>query len=81
MKKRSGYLSFLVMIFIMSFQQLSVINALVFYVSPIIKHAGFTDPNLIALVSVGLMDCIMIIDLCGRKILFVLSALMISVLD
>ena len=56
MKKRSGYLSFLVMIFIMSFQQLSVINALVFYASPIIKHAGFTDPNLIALVSVGLME-------------------------
>ena len=38
------------MIFIMSFQ------ALVFYVSPIIKHAGFTDPNLIALVSVELME-------------------------
>ena len=79
--KKNVYLPFILMFFIMTFQQLSGINAIVFYSAPILQDAGFgKDSRFIALLTVGLTSLLatiantLIVDLFGRKLLLMTSA-------
>ena len=82
--KRKSIISFFLMIFVMGFQQLSGINALVFFAGNIFKSAGFSDAQFVASITIGVVSTAMTIlsvffvDLFGRKVLlFVSGALMI----
>ena len=80
-KKKNVYLPFILMFFIMTFQQLSGINAIIFYSAPILQDAGFgKDSRFIALLTVGFTSLLaaffstLIVDLFGRKLLLMSSA-------
>ena len=80
--QRNVYLPFVLMLFVMMFQQFSGINALIFYAASIFKTAGFGENSeYVALFSVGFTAtfftfvAVFLIDLFGRKILLFVSAL------
>ena len=79
-QKRSVYISLILLLFIMSFQQLSGINALIFYAAPILQSAGVGQSEFTALLCIGITEVIttlltvFIVDLFGRKILLILSS-------
>lgn len=81
LKKREVWLPFVLLMFIMFFRQFSGLNALIFYADPILKKAGLKHVKLIALLTVGVAEVlltfvnILVVDLFGRKILLVVSAL------
>ena len=82
--KRKSIVSFFLMIFVMGFQQLSGINALVFFAGDIFKSAGFDNAQFIASITIGVVSTAMTIlsvffvDLFGRKVLlFVSGSLMV----
>lgn len=86
LKQRNVYLPFVLMLFVMMFQQFSGINALIFYAAPIFKTAGFGENSeYVALFAVGLTAIfftfvsVFLVDLFGRKILLFVSALTMAV--
>lgn len=83
--QKNVYLPFILMLFVMIFQQLSGINAIVFYSAPILQDAGFgRDSRFVALLTVGLTSLLatfintLIVDLFGRKILLMVSATLMT---
>jgi MFS family permease len=85
MKERNVYLPFILMTFLMLFQQFSGVNAIVFYAGPVFKSIGFqSNPQLISFLAVGLpaviltIFCALIVDRFGRKPLLILSAAVVS---
>jgi len=87
LSKQDSIISLLLMLFIMAFQQLSGINAIVFFAGETITAAGF-DPNtaqLITSFAVGLVSAaatatsVVLVDLFGRKILLIASGLTMCV--
>lgn len=85
MKQRNVYIPFILMLFIMAFQQLSGINALVFYGAPIFSSAGVPHSRFIALFVIGLTEVlttiitVFVVDLFGRKFMLILSALTMAI--
>ena len=85
LKKRSVYLSFMLMVPLMMLQQLSGINAIAFYAAPILNNTGFdANPDVVALAASGVpalvftFICTLIVDIFGRKFLLVISASALS---
>lgn len=84
-KQRQVWLPFVLLMFIMFFRQFSGINALIFYADPILKKAGLKHVKFIALMTVGVAEVvltflsILVVDLFGRKILLVISALIMCI--
>lgn len=80
-KNRSVYLPFIIVLFLMFFQQFSGINAAVFFASTIFTEMKFTPEvaNLIALGAVGATQIIatfiavILVDFLGRRILLLAS--------
>lgn len=78
-KQRSVYMPFMIVLFLMFFQQFSGINAAVFYAIPILNT--LPNPNLIAALAVGLTQVIatfvavILVDLLGRRILLLISSI------
>lgn len=82
---RNVYLPFILMVFIMIFQQTSGVNAVVFYSAPILHEAGFgKNSNFVAALTVGLTTLIftlvntLSVDFFGRKILLLASGTVMS---
>ena len=76
---------FLLSVSLMLFQQLSGVNAVIFYTSHIFEHAGFTsDPNTptmivgAVLVLMTLVSCI-VADIAGRRVLLLISGTLMTV--
>ena len=85
--KQNSLTSFFLMLFVATFQQLSGVNALIFFAGNIFKNSGF-DPNtaqLIASLALGLVSVIataisvVLVDLFGRKFLLIASGLTMCV--
>ncbi|KAM8933991.1 solute carrier family 2, facilitated glucose transporter member 8 [Pelodytes ibericus] len=80
----SIYKPFLIGIFLMFFQQFTGINAIMFYADTIFKYANFKNSSL-ASVIVGLIQVFftavaaLIMDKAGRKVLLIISGLMMAV--
>lgn len=80
-KKRSVYLPFVIVLFLMFFQQFSGINAAVFYAVPILSKMRFDDQqaNIIATAAVGITQvvatfiAVILVDFLGRRILLLVS--------
>lgn len=68
------------MIGLMCFQQLSGVNAVIFYTSDIFKSAGSSMDDNVAAIVVGVVQCIatvssiFLVDRAGRKILLLISS-------
>ena len=83
--KQKSIISFFLMIFVMGFQQLSGINALVFFAGNIFKSAGFDNAQFIASITIGVVSTAMTIlsvffvDLFGRKVLLFISGSLMTV--
>lgn len=83
-RRRDVWLPFILLMFLMMFRQFSGINALIFYADPILESAGLKDIRLIALMTVGVAEVLLtfvstlIVDLCGRKVLLIVSAIVMS---
>ena len=83
MTHRSVYLPFILMLMLMFFQQFSGINVIAFYGEIVLKNAGLSQEmaKYMALLTIGLSPVIftlastLIVDLFGRKILLMASAL------
>lgn len=85
-KKKSGYIPCIILLLIMALQQLSGINALVSYAQEILKSSGFqNDPALAPLLCIGVTESVAYIvalvlsDIFGRKVMFMLSAALMTV--
>ena len=86
MRHRSVYLPFILMFMVMFFQQFSGINVIAFYGEIILKNAGLSQEmaKYMALLSIGFFPVVftlantLIVDLCGRKILLLTSALIMA---
>ena len=85
MRQRNVYIPFILMLFIMAFQQLSGINALIFYGAPIFSSAGVPHSEFIALFVIGLTEIlttiitVFVVDLFGRKFMLIASALTMAI--
>lgn len=80
LRQRRVFIPFLLLFFVLVFQQLSGINAVIFYGAPILQSASFTnDSQLNALLAIGLTEflttiiTVFIVDLFGRKYMLMLS--------
>ena len=78
--KRSILIPFVLILFLMFFQQFSGINAAIFYAGSIFQQAQVANPQLINVLSIGLVQIIatlvsvLFVDLLGRKILLMFSS-------
>ncbi len=85
LRKRSVYIPLILLLFILSFQQLSGINALIFYAAQIINQSHISNTQFTALLAIGITEVIttcltvFIIDLFGRKILLLLSCIVMCI--
>ena len=83
--KRKSLISFTLMLAVMAFQQLSGINALVFFAGDTFKSAGFDNAQLLASFAIGVVSVVVtlvsvvLVDLFGRKILLLASGFILSV--
>ena len=82
LKHRSVYVPFILVLFLMFFQQFSGINAAIFFAGTIFKTAGVTlSPNIITVIAVGLVQVlatlvsVVLVDWRGRKQLLVVSSI------
>lgn len=79
-KNRYIYLPFILVLGLMFFQQFSGINAAIFYSSQIFKDAGLSDPTMVTIFAVGLVQIfstlasVILTDLLGRKVLLTISS-------
>lgn len=84
-KKRATKKSLLICFGLMFFQQMSGVNAVIFYTSNIFKAAGTTIPNGLATIIVGVCQVVatfvssLVIDKLGRKILLLFSDCVMAV--
>lgn len=82
LKHRSVYVPFILVLFLMFFQQFSGINAAIFFAGSIFKSANVSvPPNEITAIAVGLVQVlatlvsVMLVDWRGRKQLLVVSSI------
>ena len=82
LKHRSVYVPFILVLFLMFFQQFSGINAAIFFAGTIFKTAGVTlSPTIITVIAVGLVQVlatlvsVVLVDWRGRKQLLVVSSI------
>ena len=82
LKHRSVYVPFILVLFLMFFQQFSGINAAIFFAGTIFKTAGVNLlPNIITVIAVGLVQVlatlvsVVLVDWRGRKQLLVVSSI------
>ena len=79
-KNRPVYLPFILVLCLMFFQQFGGINAAIFYSSQIFASAEVSNPTLVTLLAVGLVQIfatflsVVFVDLVGRKVLLTISA-------
>ena len=79
-RKRPIYLPFVLVLCLMFFQQFSGINAAVFYSTQIFESAAISNPALVTLLAVGLVQIfatfvsVILVDFLGRKTLLVISS-------
>ncbi|KAK4877068.1 hypothetical protein RN001_009574 [Aquatica leii] len=79
MRKKSGYKAFIIALALMFFQQLSGINAIIFYTSDIFKASGAKIDPQIATICVGTFQVVatfissLIVDKLGRRMLLISS--------
>ena len=86
-KNRSVYFPFIIVLFLMFFQQFSGINAAIFFAAPILKSMKFDTEtaNIIALGAVGATQIIatlvavILVDFLGRRVLLLASGLGMAV--
>lgn len=84
MSQRRVGLPFILLFFVLVFQQLSGINAIVFYGAPILQTAGIAHSEFTALLAIGLTELIttiitvFIVDLFGRKYMLMMSSLVMA---
>ncbi|XP_037091793.1 facilitated trehalose transporter Tret1-like [Pollicipes pollicipes] len=85
LKQRENLRPLIMSLMLMLLQQLSGINAVIFYTTDIFKDAGSSiDPNL-ATIIVGLVQClstfagVVLVDRLGRKVLLILSDVIMGV--
>ena len=79
-RRRSVMIPFVLVLFLMFFQQFSGINAVIFYAGSIFEEAKVKNPQLINALTVGLVQIfatlvsVFAVDRVGRKVLFILSS-------
>ena len=79
-RHRSVFQPFILVLFLMVFQQFSGINAAIFYAASIFSDAGVPNASLISVFSVGgvqiiaTLVAVLLIDKLGRKILLIISS-------
>lgn len=79
-RRRSVMIPFVLVLFLMFFQQFSGINAVIFYAGSIFVAAGVAKPQLVNALSVGLVQIfatlasVFAVDRLGRKVLLILSS-------
>ena len=84
MSSRSVFVPFILITLLMVFQQLSGINALIFYGAPILHEAGVSNSRFTALMTIGISEVIttaiaaVIVDLFGRKVMLIMSLLVMA---
>jgi sugar porter (SP) family MFS transporter len=80
-RRRAVLLPFILVLFLMFFQQFSGINAGIFYSSQIFATAEINNPTLVTLLAVGLVQIfatfvsVVLVDLLGRKLLLTISSI------
>lgn len=85
LKKKTALKALLICYALMLFQQLSGINAVIFNASQIFADAGATIPSTISTIIIGVIQVIatfissLVVDKLGRRILLLLSALVMCV--
>ena len=85
LKKRSVFIPLILLLFILSFQQLSGINALIFYAAQILNQTHVSRTQFTAFLAIGVTEVVttcltvLIIDLFGRKILLILSCIVMCI--
>ena len=73
LKKKSVFIPLILLLFILSFQQLSGINPLIFYAAPIMEEAHLSHTQFTALLAIGITEVvttfvmIFIVDLFGPQ--------------
>ena len=81
LKNHSVYIPFILVLFLMFFQQFSGINASIFFTAPIFQEAQVPSPNLVATFAVGVVQVVatvvsvLVVDWRGRKQLLVVSSI------
>ena len=79
-RKQAVFLPFMLVFGLMFFQQFSGINAAIFYSSQIFESAKVSNPTLVTLLAVGLVQIfatfisVILVDLLGRKVLLTVSS-------
>ena len=85
LKRKSVFVPLVLLLFILSFQQLSGINALIFYAATILQHSHVSSTQFTALLAIGITEVVttcltvFIVDLFGRKILLLISCLVMTI--
>jgi facilitated trehalose transporter len=83
--RKNVFVPFIMLLFVMIFQQLCGINAIIFYGAPIFKEAGIIRSEFIALLAIGITEVLtttasaLIVDLFGRKLMLLLSSSVMTV--
>ena len=81
LKHHSVYIPFILVLFLMFFQQFSGINAAIFFTAPIFEAAQIQNPNFVAAFAVGVVQVVatvisvLVVDWRGRKQLLVVSSI------
>lgn len=84
LRNKRIFVPLLLLTIILSFQQLSGINPIIYYAAPILRQAHVSHTHFTALLAIGLTEVvttfltIFIIDLFGRKLLLVISCVVLS---
>ena len=79
--KRKSIVAFVLTLFASVAQQLSGVNALIFFAGNMFSDCGFTNPQLVASISIAIVSTVtvlvslILIDLLGRKILLIGSGM------
>ena len=83
--KRKSIVSLTLTIFAVAAQQLSGVDALVFFAGDVFSNIGFANPQLFASITIGVVSMLttiaslVLVDLFGRKVLLVCSGLTMAV--
>ena len=83
--KRKSIISFTLTIFAVAAQQLSGVDALVFFAGDLFSNIGFANPQLFASITIGVVSLLttiaslVLVDLFGRKVLLICSGMTMAV--
>ena len=83
--KRKSIISLTLTIFAVAAQQLSGVDALIFFAGDLFNNVGFANPQLFASITIGVVSLLttlaslVLVDLFGRKVLLISSGLTMAV--